>query len=83
MKALYVDLLSEDQWNRPAQEVSQTETYDFLIDAMNDYGLDRSQRYLELEILKANDAELHDALVEWSDRPEPLHVEVPSLPAAA
>jgi AbiV family abortive infection protein len=83
MKALYVDLLSEDQWNRPAQEVSQTETYDFLIDAMNDCGLDRSQRYLELEILKANDAELHDALVEWSDRPEPLHVEVPSLPAAA
>jgi AbiV family abortive infection protein len=28
MKALYVDVLSEEEWNRPAQEISQTEAYD-------------------------------------------------------
>jgi hypothetical protein len=83
MKALYVDILSEEEWNRPAQEVSPTEAYEFLVDALNDYGLDRSQKYLELETLKADDPELHDALVQWSDRPQPPHVEFPSFPAAA
>src|SRR5260221_2889439 len=64
MKALYVDILSEEQWNRPAQEISQTAAYEFLVDAMNDYGLQRSQRYMELALLKADDPELHDALVQ-------------------
>ena len=83
MNALYVDILSEEQWNRPAKRVSQTDAYEFLSDAINDYGLQRSQRYLELETLKANDQELHDALVQWSDRPEPPPVDFPSIPAAA
>jgi len=82
MKALYVDILSEVQWNRPAQEVSQTAAYEFLADAMNDYGLQRSQRYMDLPLLEADDPELHDALVHWSDRPELPHVEAPSYPAA-
>src|SRR5262249_11191287 len=82
MKALYVDTLSEEVWNRPAQEISQTAAYEFLNDAINDYGLQRSQRYMELEILQTIDAELHDALVQWSDRPQPPCVEFPSYPAA-
>jgi AbiV family abortive infection protein len=82
MKALYVDILSEKHWNRPAQEISQTAAYEFLADAINDYRLQRSQRYMELQILNAVDSELHDALVHWSDRPELPHVEAPSYPAA-
>jgi len=74
MKALYVDLQSEEQWSRPVKEISQTTAYNFLVDATNDYGLQRTQRYLELELLKRTDPELHDALVGWSDRPELLHV---------
>jgi AbiV family abortive infection protein len=82
MKALYVDILSEEQWNRPAREISQTAAYEFLVDAMNDYGLQRSQRYMDLSLVKSDDPELHDALVQWSDRPELPHVEAPSYPAA-
>jgi AbiV family abortive infection protein len=81
MKALYVDILSEEHWNRPAQEISQTAAYEFLADAINDYGLQRSQRYMELQILQAIDSELHDALVQWSDRPKLPHVEPPTYPA--
>jgi AbiV family abortive infection protein len=80
MKALYVDILSEDQWNRPAQEISQADAYEFLADAINDYGLQRSQRYVHLELLKPDDPELRDALVAWSGRPELPHVEHPSYP---
>jgi AbiV family abortive infection protein len=36
MKALYVDILSQEQWNRPAEEISRTAAYEFLADAMND-----------------------------------------------
>jgi AbiV family abortive infection protein len=63
MRALYVDILSEDQWNRPAQEISQTTAYEFLVDAINDYGLQRSQRYTDLTLLKEIDPGLYDALV--------------------
>jgi AbiV family abortive infection protein len=80
MKALYVDILSEEDWNRPAQEILQTDAYDFLVDAMNDYRLQRSQQYMELEILQAFDPELHDALVQWPDRPKLPHVEPPTYP---
>jgi AbiV family abortive infection protein len=80
MKALYVDILSKNEWNRPTQEISQTVAYEFLTDAINDYELQRSQRYMQLELLKPDDPELHDALVEWSDRPELTQVEHPSYP---
>jgi AbiV family abortive infection protein len=81
MSALYVDPKSVDQWNRPREEISQTEAHDFLVDAGNDYGLQRSQRYMELAILKESDPELHDALVQWADRPELPEVTNPSFPA--
>jgi hypothetical protein len=51
-------ILSEEEWNRPAQEVSPTEAYEFLVDALNDYGMQRSQRYMELQLLKSEDPEL-------------------------
>jgi AbiV family abortive infection protein len=82
MKALYVDIISEDQWNRPAREISQTAAYEFLVDASNDYELQRSQRYMDLSLVDSGDPELHDALVQWSDRPELPQVEAPSYPAA-
>ena len=83
MKALYVDILSEEQWNRPAQEVSQTTAYDFLAEAINDYELQRSQRYMDLLHLQQFEPELHDALVQWSDRPQLPRVEHPPYPAPA
>ena len=83
MKALYVDILSEEQWNRPAQELSRTDAYEFLTDAINEYGVQR-ERYMNLQLLKANDPdEIHDALVQWSDRPQLPHVEHLPYPAAA
>ena len=81
-KALYVDILSEEQWNRPAREISQTAAYEFLVDARNDYELQRSQRYMDLSLVDCCDPELHNALVHWSDRPELPQVEAPSYPAA-
>jgi AbiV family abortive infection protein len=83
MKALYVDIASEEQWNRPSQEISQTAAYEFLVDAINDYRLQRSQWYMDLPLLKTEDPELHGALVQWSDRPELPHVEALPYPAAA
>ena len=80
MAALYVGISSEGQWNRPVRQISQTTAHDFLVDATNDYELQRSQRYVVLEFVKHFDPDLHDALVQWSDRPELLHVEAPSYP---
>jgi len=82
MKALYVDILSEERWNRPAREISQSAAYEFLVDAGNDYTLQRSQRYMDLPLVEADDPELNDSLVQWSDRPELPQVEAPSYPAA-
>jgi hypothetical protein len=70
MSALYVDAGSVGRWNRPAKEISQAHARDFLQDAVNDYSLQYSQGYTELEIIKDGDPELFHALVQWSDRPE-------------
>lgn len=51
MKALYVDILSEEKWNQPSREISQATAHEFLVDAMNDCGLQRSQRYMELLLI--------------------------------
>ena len=80
MKALYVDILSEDQWNQPAREISQTTAWERLVEATNDYELQRDQWYTALPLVKARDPELHDALVQWSDRPELRQVEAPWPP---
>jgi AbiV family abortive infection protein len=79
MNALYVDLLSEEQWNQPAREISRTTAYEFLNDAIGDYEVERQQGYTELPLVKSVDQELHDALVRWSDRPELPQVAAPSF----
>lgn len=68
--ALYVDAVSQDRWNRPSTDISQAFAQDFLCDARNDYRVQALNRYGDLEILKHIDAELSDALEQWSDRPQ-------------
>jgi AbiV family abortive infection protein len=89
MKALYVDILSEEQWNQPAREISQFAAFEFLIDAIGAYEVQRQRvLYSELpfvessdhELHESSDRELHDALVRWENRPELLRVEDPSYP---
>jgi AbiV family abortive infection protein len=69
MSALYVDAVSVGRWNRPAKKISQEHAREFLQGAVNDYSLQYSQRYTELEIVKSLDPDLFQALVQWSDRP--------------
>jgi AbiV family abortive infection protein len=70
IKALYVDILSEQRWNQPAREISQTAAFEFLVDATNDYELQRQRRYMLSPLMKSGDPELHEALAQWHDRPE-------------
>ena len=42
----------------------------------------RSQRYMDLSLVESCHPELHEVLVQWSDRPELPQVEAPSYPAA-
>jgi hypothetical protein len=57
--------------NRPAKAISQTFARDFLYDAANDYSVQYSQGYTNLEIsIKDDDPELFNALEQWSGRPE-------------
>ena len=71
MSALYVDAISIDQWNRPSEEISRAFARDFLTDAVNDYSVQYSQGYTDLEIkIKDDEPELFKALQQWSDRPE-------------
>jgi hypothetical protein len=81
MKALYVDILSEKQWNQPTREISQTTAYESLVDATNDYEPQRQQRYMDLSFVRADDPELHNALAQWAERPELPRVWAPSYPA--
>jgi AbiV family abortive infection protein len=81
MRALYVDILSDEQWNQPARGTSQTAAYEFLVNAIGDYEVERQQGYTELPLVKSVDQELHDALVQWSDRPEQPQVVAPTYPA--
>jgi AbiV family abortive infection protein len=83
MKALYVDILSEDLWNQPARAVSSTAAYDFLVDACNDYRVQRSQWYADLPLVESSDPDLHRMLVQWSKRPELPQLEAPSYPTVA
>jgi hypothetical protein len=51
------------------KKISQEHAREFLQGAVNDYSLQYSQRYTELEIVKSLDPDLFQALVQWSDRP--------------
>jgi AbiV family abortive infection protein len=64
MAALYVEPISETQWNRPAY-TSASNAYEFLRDACNDY-----QGRRDPMNLKEGHRDLYDALEAWSDRPE-------------
>jgi hypothetical protein len=69
MAALYVEPISEREWNRPAA-VSASTAHDFMRDAVNDYA-GPYHRYggAENAILREVDPELHNSLEQWSDRP--------------
>jgi AbiV family abortive infection protein len=70
MSALYVDVTSDGRWNRPKEEMSAMRAYEFISDATNDYSIQQDRWYTNLELVKADDPELHDALQKWSDRPQ-------------
>jgi len=70
LKALYVDLISESEWNRPA-DITQQEAYDFSSAALNDYSI-RIQGYMpqDADLLNDRDPKLYSVLEEWLDRPK-------------
>jgi AbiV family abortive infection protein len=79
MLALYVEPLSETQWNRP-DDTSAMAAYEFLADAVNDY----SGRYhnIACAILQQNDPDLYGAIEQWVDRPELPTPEHPRYPGS-
>jgi hypothetical protein len=80
IRALYVDPVSTDRWNRPSIEISQSTAQDFISDATNDYAGEH-ERYTNLEITKDLDPDLFKALEQWPDRPElPLPERPTTLP---
>jgi AbiV family abortive infection protein len=81
MSSLYVEPVSQSEWNRPAN-TSPSSARVFLQDAVNDYAGRYGNGYStsSLPILKDIDPELYDALEQWSDRPE---LPCPEWPPAA
>jgi AbiV family abortive infection protein len=81
--ALYIDPVSQSEWNRPAN-TSRSFAYKFVQHAVNDYAGRYGNGYStsSLLILKHVDLELYNALVQWSDRPELPAVEFVYDPAA-
>jgi AbiV family abortive infection protein len=65
-KALYVEPISETQWNRPG-DTSAIVAFEFLRDALNDYSLKCGN--MQDAILASTNPELYAALQQWSDRP--------------
>jgi hypothetical protein len=84
MSALYVEPVSGGSWNRPARTITQEFSQDFVCDAVNDYSLQYSQRYItgDEPILKQLDLDLFNALEQWPDRPELPPPDWPHLPAS-
>jgi hypothetical protein len=78
LAALYIDAVSENEWNRPLTNISAEEARKTLTDAANDYSI-QYDRYTNLEILNPgpgalddaakNNRELYDALKAWTNRP--------------
>jgi hypothetical protein len=70
ISALYVEPISVNQWNSPA-DTSRSSAEKFLQHAVNDYAM-RMQGYITSadSILKEIDPELYSGLEKWSDRPE-------------
>jgi AbiV family abortive infection protein len=76
LAALYIDAISENEWNRPTTKLSAEEARKTLTDVANDYSI-QYERYTNLDILEPgpgeidgtakNQRELHDA--KGVDRP--------------
>jgi AbiV family abortive infection protein len=69
MSALYVDPISSTDWNRPCMNETKETAYAFIVDVVNDYGVQASQRYAQLDLIKVVNPELYEALTSWTDRP--------------
>ncbi|SRR5258708_197242 len=81
MLALYVEPVSETQWNRP-DDTSAMAAHEFLADSVNDYSGRYHQDYITSAILKEDDPDLYGAIEQWADRPElpaPEHPHYPTL----
>ena len=80
--SLYIEPVSESEWNRPAN-TSPCFAHKFLQHAVNDYAGRYGNGYStsSLSILKHVDLELYSALEQWSDRPELPAVELVHDPA--
>jgi AbiV family abortive infection protein len=64
MAALYVEPLSETEWNQPSK-TSANNAWEFLRDARNDYSL-----HIDKTNLQEGHPDLYNALEQWPDRPE-------------
>jgi AbiV family abortive infection protein len=82
MAALYVEPISETEWNRPG-EATQMAAYEFLQGAVNDYSLQFGQHYITGPdpMVKHINPELYSALEQWPERPAlqpPEHLPYPA-----
>jgi basic membrane lipoprotein Med (substrate-binding protein (PBP1-ABC) superfamily) len=69
MSALYVDPISDAEWNRPAKKITREFAHAFLLDVGNEYWLEQAHGYSDLSSVAMKDAELAAALEQWTDRP--------------
>jgi AbiV family abortive infection protein len=69
MSALYVDPNSVTEWNRPAKKITREFAFSFLMDVGNEYWLEQAHGYSDLASVATKDAELAEALENWTDRP--------------
>jgi AbiV family abortive infection protein len=82
--ALYVDPISSTEWSRPRANETQKTAYNCIADAVNDYRLQATQRYMQIDHIKAQTPELYEALMKWTDRPTTLPwPEAPAFPASS
>jgi AbiV family abortive infection protein len=82
MATLYVEPVSESQWNRPGKTTKMA-AYEFLQGAVNDYAGQYHQSYITPPeaMLRHINSELYSALEQWCERPELQPPEWPPNPA--
>jgi AbiV family abortive infection protein len=79
--ALYVEPITHDRWNRPAETWRLQQAHEFLQQAINDYAGERDRRVVS----RAGDPaaeEIFDAIEQWADRPELPPLEAIGTPLA-
>jgi AbiV family abortive infection protein len=77
MSALYVDPISVTEWNRPTKKITREVCSCLLFDVLGEYYLEQNHGYADLSIVATKDAELAEALKNWTDRPTMPAQEVP------